>query len=41
VTGKRYRALGFRCRGRVFEREQDAEIFTCRRDGAIVAFVRS
>jgi hypothetical protein len=40
-TGKRYRAVGFTCRGRVYEREQEAEIFTCRREGAIVAFVRS
>jgi hypothetical protein len=40
-TGKRYRAVGFSCRSRVFEREQDAEIVTCRREGAIVAFVRS
>jgi hypothetical protein len=40
-TGNRYRALGFSCRGRVFEREQEAEIFTCRREGAIVAFLRS
>jgi hypothetical protein len=39
--GKRFRAIGFSCRSRVFEREQDAEIVTCRREGAIVAFVRS
>lgn len=41
-TGKRYRAVGFRCRGRVVEREQlEAVLFTCRREGAIVAFVRT
>ena len=40
--GRRFRAVGFDCRGRVVEREQLAAVlFTCRREGAIVAFVRS